>query len=245
MTHAPDTATPPPTTLNQRIRSEIEAKILSGAWPPGFRIPYEHELMAHYGCARMTVNKVLSALADEGLIERRRRAGSFVARPRIQSAVLEIPDLPSEVTARGESYGYELLTRKKRSATRRDAEISAMPVGEALIEIRCRHLANGRPFAVESRLISLAAVPQAEKEPFTSQPPGSWLLHHVPWTEAEHRFAAINADVRMAGLLGVSEGVACLCVERRTWRSGETITFVRQTFLGDAYRLIARFGPSG
>jgi GntR family histidine utilization transcriptional repressor len=120
-----------------------------------------------------------------------------------------------------------------------------MPVGEALIEIRCRHLANGRPFAVEVRLISLAAVPQAENELFTSQPPGSWLLHHVPWTEAEHRFAAINADVRMAGLLGVSEGVACLCVERRTWRSGETITFVRQTFLGDAYHLVARFGPSG
>ncbi len=245
MTNASDPTLAQPATLHQRIRTDIEAKILSGAWPPGFRIPYEHELMAQYGCARMTVNKVLSTLADEGLIERRRRAGSFVARPRIQSAVLEIPDLPSEVTARGEAYGYELLTRKMRLATQRDAETSTMPVGTALVDLRCRHFANGRPLAIEERLINLAAVPEAETEPFRSQPPGSWLLHHVPWTEAEHRISAINADARMAGLLGVSDGVACLCVERRTWRGGATITFVRQVFLGDAYHLVARFRPAG
>jgi len=35
--------------------------------------------MAQYGCARATVNKAVSALAAAGLIERHRRAGSFVA----------------------------------------------------------------------------------------------------------------------------------------------------------------------
>ncbi len=238
-------AAAPQQTLNQRIRSDIEAKILSGAWPPGFRIPFEHELMAQYDCARMTVNKVLSALADEGLIERRRKAGSFVARPRIQSAVLHIPDLPTEVTSRGETYGYELLSRRKRPASRRDAEASAMAVGEALIEVHCRHLANGQPLAIEERLISLAAVPEAADASFAAKPPGSWLLDHVPWTEAEHHFSAINAEGRIADLLATAEGTACLCVERRTWRADATITFVRQTFLGNAYHLVARFGPQG
>jgi DNA-binding transcriptional regulator YhcF (GntR family) len=68
-------------TLNHRIRSDIEGRIRSGEWPPGHRIPFEHELMAQYACSRMTVNKVLAMLADAGMIERRRRAGSFVARP--------------------------------------------------------------------------------------------------------------------------------------------------------------------
>jgi len=235
----------PPMTLNQRIRSDIEAKILSGQWPPGFRIPYEHELMAQYGCARMTVNKVLSALADAGLIERRRRAGSFVARPHIQSAVLQIPDLPSEVAARGEAYAYELLTKRRRRASRRDADVSGMPQGELLVDVRCRHLANGRPLAVEERLISLVAVPEAQDAPFDTRPPGSWLLDHVPWTEAEHRLSAISAEAPVAALLEVPEGAACLCVERRTWRAGITITFVRQLFPGDAYNLVARFGPQG
>jgi GntR family histidine utilization transcriptional repressor len=41
----------------------------------------------------MTVNKALSQLAKAGLIERRRRSGSFVRRPRSQAAVLEIHDI--------------------------------------------------------------------------------------------------------------------------------------------------------
>ncbi|MDZ4372108.1 MAG: GntR family transcriptional regulator, partial [Phenylobacterium sp.] len=59
------TASPP---LHQRIRGDIEARIRSGEWPPGYRVPFEAELMTEYGCARMTVSKAMSALADAGLI---------------------------------------------------------------------------------------------------------------------------------------------------------------------------------
>ena len=83
--------------------------ILSGDWPPGHRIPFEHELSAEYRCSRMTVNKALSQLAKTGLIERRRRSGSFVARPRSQAAILEIHDIKAEVQALGLPYRYELM----------------------------------------------------------------------------------------------------------------------------------------
>ena len=69
--------------LHQRIRSEIEGRILSGEWAPGYRIPFEHEMMARHRCARMTVSKALSGLASAGLIVRRKGSGSFVARPRL------------------------------------------------------------------------------------------------------------------------------------------------------------------
>jgi GntR family histidine utilization transcriptional repressor len=65
-------------TLYKQIRIDIERRILTGEWPPGHRIPFEHELMSHYGCSRMTVSKALSELAQADLIERRRKAGSFV-----------------------------------------------------------------------------------------------------------------------------------------------------------------------
>ena len=80
-------------SLHGQILTEIEQNILSGRWPPGYRIPSEMELTAHYGCSRMTVNKVLTQLAQAGLLERKRKAGSFVTRPHTSSAVLEIPDL--------------------------------------------------------------------------------------------------------------------------------------------------------
>ncbi|WP_163571162.1 GntR family transcriptional regulator, partial [Klebsiella pneumoniae] len=36
-------------TLQERIRSDIEERIRSGELRPGDRIPFEHELVAHYG----------------------------------------------------------------------------------------------------------------------------------------------------------------------------------------------------
>ncbi|HEY9213738.1 MAG TPA: histidine utilization repressor [Ancylobacter sp.] len=237
--------TEPTVTLHQRIRADLEARILSGDWPPGHRIPFEHELMAQYGCARMTVNKVIAGLATAGLIERRRRAGSFVAQPRIQSAVLHIPDIQVEIAARGETYGYELIACSRRLANAADPLESALAAGADVLDIRCRHLANGRPFALEDRLIGLKVVPEAATVDFATVVPGSWLLGHVPWTEAEHRISAINATARNAESLKVSKGAACLCLERRTWRAGETITYVRQIFRGDLYNLVARFSPQG
>ena len=68
-------------TLYKRIRLDIETRILTGEWPPGHRIPFEHQLMPRYRCSRMTVNKALSELAQADLIERRRRAGPR-GRPR-------------------------------------------------------------------------------------------------------------------------------------------------------------------
>ena len=95
---------------------------MSGDWPPGHRIPFEHELSAEYHCSRMTVNKALSQLAKSGLIERRRRSGSFVSRPRSQAAILEIHDIRAEVQALGRPYRYELVAREIRRATAADRQ---------------------------------------------------------------------------------------------------------------------------
>ncbi|MCS0496066.1 histidine utilization repressor [Ancylobacter sp. MQZ15Z-1] len=241
----PAKAAAPATTLHQRIRADLETRILSGEWPPGHRIPFEHELMAQYGCARMTVNKVIAGLVGAGLIERRRRAGSFVAQPRIHSAVLRIPDIPVEIAARGEIYDYELISSRRRRATAEDRLETALAAGAEVLDLSCRHLANGRPFALEERLIGLDTVPEAAKVDFSAEPPGSWLLRHVPWTEAEHRISAVNASARVANSLAVPKGTACLTLERRTWRANATVTFVRQIFRGDLYDLVARFSPQG
>lgn len=228
--------------LHQRIRTEIEDQILSGAWPPGHRVPFEHELMATYGCARMTVSKALSALAQDGLIERRRRAGSFVARPKVHSAVLDIPDLRSEVTRRGQAYAFRLISVRRRPA-KGPVEVE-LAGGGALLAVKGLHLAAGRPLAIEDRLISLAVAPQAAEVDFARDPPGAWLLEHVPWTEAEHRISAVGADAASAKLLEIPRGAACLAVDRRTWRGAVHVTQVRQLFPGEAYDLVARFGAA-
>ena len=109
---------PGPPSLHQRIMADVRGRIISGEWPPGHRIPFEHELAARYNCSRMTVNKVLTQLARVGLIERRRKSGSFVLRPHSQSAVLEIRDIMTEVQALGLPYRFEITKRIRRRAGR-------------------------------------------------------------------------------------------------------------------------------
>jgi GntR family histidine utilization transcriptional repressor len=231
--------------LHQRIRADIEGRIVSGAWPPGHRIPYEHELMATYGCARMTVSKAIAALAEAGLVERRRRAGSFVRRPAGQSAVLDIPDIKAEVEGRGEAYRYALLGREARVADGRDRERIDVAEGARLLAVMCRHFAGDVPFAYEDRLIALNGVPDAACADFSIEPPGSWLLTHVPWHEARHTITARNADAAMARLLAIPTGAACLVVDRHTWQSGLALTAARLWYAGDRQQLVARFTPAG
>ena len=237
--HAPDIR---PTTLHARIRAEVEARILSGEWKPGDRLPTETELMARYGCSRMTVNKAMASLAATGLISRNRRAGTVVARPRMHAAVLNIPDIRADIEARGARYGYRPLLDELRPPCCVHLGAEGHHLGQSRF-VRSVHLADDSPVLIEDRHIFLDAVPGAATADFRSEPPGPWLLGHVPWTEAEHRIAAIAADAVVARALEVDLGMPCLLVERRTWRAEDTLTIARQVFRGDAFDLTARFGP--
>ena len=230
--------------MHERILGDIEGRILSGEWPPGHRVPFEHELSAQYACSRMTVNKALSQLAKAGLIERRRKVGSFVTSPPSRSAALEIQDIKAEVVALGFPYSHEILSRRRRRATRADAERLEGVGSCALLDLTVRHWAGERPFCWEERLINLAATPEAADETFTEIAPGPWLLARAPWTTAEHRIRARAADATRARGLLVDEGTPCLAIERRTWSGEAAITHVKLTYPGEAHELIARFSPT-
>jgi GntR family histidine utilization transcriptional repressor len=238
-------AEPSEAGLGERIRRDLERRIVSGEWPPGHRIPTEHDLMRAYGCSRMTMNKALTSLAANGLIERRRRAGTFVTQPSSQSALLEIPDIEAEVAALGLGYRLEIVSRDRRRSNRTDMARLGVTTAREILELVCRHRAGPRVWAVENRLIDLTRVPEARHASFTTEPPGTWLTRRVPWSEAEHRISAISADAEQASTLSVPLGTACLQIERTTWCRGQPVTAVRLLYPGHSYRLIARFSPVG
>ena len=233
-----------PGSLHQRILGDIEQRILSGEWPPGHRVPSEHELADIYQCSRMTVNKVLTQLARASMVERRRKAGSFVMRSQSRSAVLEIQDIRAEVLALGLPYHYELVSLKKRRSLRADMDALELDKAGPVLELRSLHYSGALPFCLEYRLINLCAVPQAVAETFKSEPPGAWLVSHVPWTSAEHRIRAGASDAGMAALLKVECGTPCLVIQRRTWTGKNPVTYVRLAYPGEDHELVAHFSPT-
>lgn len=225
------------------IAHDIRHAILSGRWPPGHRIPTESELTERYDCARMTVNKALSTLVSAGLIERRRKLGTFVALPQREAAVLEVRDIKDEIIEGGSTYRYRLLTRSLSRALAPEAARLGISRGAPVLKIKALHFASDTPFALEERLINVREVPRAAEEPFTHISGGAWLIANVPWTEAEHRISAIAANKFESGKLQIAPRSACLVVERQTWRLGKAITAVRLVFPNAMHHLVARFTP--
>lgn len=172
----------------------------------------------------MTVNKAMVSLATEGLILRNRRAGN------------------AKVEERGAIHGYHALTDELRPPCCVHLGSEGHRLGRSRF-IRSLHCSDALPVMLEDRHIFLDAAPDAERADFVAEPPGLWLVAHVAWTEAEHRMAAISADTASARALQITGTAPCLLVERRSWRGPDTVTIVRKVFRGDAFDLIARFGP--
>ncbi|MDR3475536.1 MAG: histidine utilization repressor [Devosia sp.] len=228
----------------QKIADEIQAKIISGEWPVGHRIPFEVDLATQYGVSRMTVNKAVTQLARSGLVERVKRGGTFVSAQQTQSAVLDIGDIRSEAASLNLPYAFRVVEKRARKARQADLALLDVAPGQKLLDLVCIHKAGKRPFCLERRLINLATVPQAETADFADVPPSQWLLKQIPWTSAEHRIHAAAATGEDAAALEITEGTACLVVERRTWSDAGPVTRVTLTYPGDRHALVATFTPS-
>ena len=190
----------------------------------------------------MTVSRALTPLVTDGLIERRRRAGTFVAAPRHERTALTVPDMRAEVESEGRSYSFVLLGRTLAAMTDADRQLVPRARGP-LLRLTGLHRADLLPYSLEYRLIDLQTTPAAEAADFSSQPPGSWLLEHAPWSDAAHRISAVNASAEIATGLKLDIGAACLSLERWTSRSGNPITYVRQYYSGKTFALLTGFTP--
>jgi len=243
-------------SLHQKILSDIENRIVCGDWPPGFQLPFEVELAKSYNVSRMTVNKVLTKLTERGLIERRRKLGSFVATPHSQQAILDIHDIEDEVRQLHCEYRFQLLSQCQRAAGKQDENLfewrgnptscaKILPSGaKMLLELSCLHFAQDIPFCHEARSINLGVVPQAMTQDFTTISPGKWLRQQVPWSSAEHKIHAVAASDSLAKKLQIATGAPCLVVQRRTWNAQGVVTFVRFTYPAEKHAVIARFTPA-
>jgi len=95
-----------PIPLYFQLKTLLREEILSGRYGPGERLPTEHSLCAQYGISRTPVNRALSELAEEGVIIRHRRRGTFVnphwlsRQPDERELRVVVPDGPWEAQVR-------------------------------------------------------------------------------------------------------------------------------------------------
>lgn len=234
--------------LHSQILEDIRGKIVGGQWKPGRQLDKETDLALQYGVSRMTMNKVLTRLAQDGYVIRRKRSGTFVAKARTQSAVMAISNIADEVAELGRAYSWQLLHREERHLAQADLRLLGVrrpAIEENALCLQGLHFADAEPFCLENRAINLSAVPQAQAMDFATVVPGIWLLDTMPWTTARHSIRAVNTSVAEAKLLQLPVGAACLEVLRKTEMQGAWVTFARLLYPGEAHQLTAEFELHG
>ncbi|PRY25463.1 GntR family transcriptional regulator [Aliiruegeria haliotis] len=219
------------------IREEVLRRIEAREWEPGDVIPREVALADEFNCARATVNRALRSLSDEGILERRRKAGTRVAELPTRRATLDISILRLEIEAQGQHYGHQLLAQDHETALPPDLEaLAGVPVPHNLLHLRSLHLADGVPYALEERWINLETAREAEAMDFREISPNEWLVNHVPYTACDFTFSAMAADPVVARSLKARSGQPLFRIDRTTRQRGALVTAVCQIF-PPGYRL--------
>lgn len=222
------------------VKQEVFKRIRNNQWPPGALLPGEVELAAEFGCARATVNRAMQELSDDGIIDRRRKGGSRVNLTPVRQVTFEIPLMRAEIEAKGADYKYELLHSKTEIAPSWLQEQLALSAYVRVQHVQCIHYADGEPYQYEDRWINHLTVPTAGEVDFTDQSPNEWLISEVPYTNAEVRFSATDADKQVARSLGLGVGDPVFKAERTTWLSDAPVTFVRLYF-AQGYEMVAKY----
>ncbi len=69
----------PPELPSIRVENDLRRRIEAGEWDHGDAMPTVAQLAEHYGVGKGTVNKVLRALGEDGLVTVIRSWGTFRA----------------------------------------------------------------------------------------------------------------------------------------------------------------------
>ena len=239
--HAPQ----PALALYEQVKSFITHKIQDGSWGAGHRLPSESELVAQFGVARMTVNRALRELVEQGRIVRVAGVGSFVAEDKPQSTLLQIANIASEIRARGHDYRCKFLVAERIAASPDVAVWLDLRPGESVFHTVCLHLENNLPVQLEDRHVNPRMVPAFLEQDFSAMSPSEYLVRNVPFDQIEHVVDAVLPTAEQAERLDMSSSDPCLLLTRRTWTRETPITIVRCLHPGTRYRLGSRFRTDG
>ena len=224
----------------QQLKDLIIDRIATGELRPDDRVPSEHELVDSMNVSRMTANRALRELHDEGYVERIAGRGTFVSDLRSQSQLLEVRNIADEIAARGHQHSSKVIRQSRQRARGDIAKSLQVEQGTDIFHLLLVHYENGAPVQVEDRHVLASFAPACLEQDFATVTPSAYLSSVAPLQEAEHvvRAAMPNAAVRKH--LQMTDNEPALIVIRRTWSNGYPVTFTRLHHPGSRYELAGR-----
>ena len=224
----------------QQLKDLIIDRIATGELGPRDRVPSEYELVEAMNVSRMTANRALRELNDEGYVERIAGRGTFVSDFRSQSHLVEVQNIADEIAARGHRHSGTLLRQSKQRARGDIARALQVEQGTDIFHLLLVHGENGVPVQVEDRHVLASFAPDCLEQDFEAVTPSAYLSSIAPLQEADHVVRAVMPNAAIRRHLQMGDDEPALVVIRRTWSKGRPVTFTRLHHPGSRYELTGR-----
>jgi GntR family transcriptional regulator len=166
-----------------RIHRELSDRITSGQWPAGRPLPSQQQLAAEFGVSVMTLRQALQLLADDGLVQTRHGAGTYVAA-RYAYDLGGLRSFAADLSAQDAAVTTELLAA---GTVPPPADVAArLGASGPVLRLRRLRLSGGRPLIVQTSYLPAALAPVVSPEDL-----GVRGLYTIL---AEHGLAIARAD---------------------------------------------------
>ena len=228
-----------------QLKEMIIKRISSGELKPNDRVPSENDLVGATGVSRMTANRALRELNNEGYVSRVVGVGTFVADVMAASHVLEVKNIADEISERGHSHSAAVFLQRRVAAPEETAKALHCDTGDEVFHVVLVHYENEVPIQLEDRYASTAFAPDFLEQDFSTITPSEYLSAISPLQEAEHIVRAAMPDDDIREQLKISATEPCLIVIRRTWAHGAPVTFTRLYHPANKYELAGHYVPPG
>jgi len=225
----------------RRIQSSIRQRIERGSLKPGDVVESERELAKVHDVSLMTARHALADLAQEGVVERRHGAGTFVSPPKINFN--KLMSYTEQMAGRG------LVARSKvvsSSVTNTAHEIAArlgLSASARLIKIERVRQAGDEPFALETCYLSYAEFSGLLESPLDRSSLFTALSNEygVEIAYADEEIDATAADVRTAELLALPRGAPLLRMRQLIFsKTGKATVYVLGLYRSGRHNLMIR-----
>ena len=138
----------------EEIEGWLRAIVISGK--PGELLPSEVSIATKFEVSRMTARQAVLNLVREGLLERRRGAGTFISDVPIHRRDGILLSFTEDIKRRGLTPSSVLISAKLETPTGGDAIALKLSNTEKVVVIHRIRLADGVPLAIER----VALIPQ-------------------------------------------------------------------------------------
>jgi GntR family transcriptional regulator len=225
----------------QRIQSVIRKRIDAGQLRPGDPVSSERDLAKLHDVSLMTARHALASLERDGIVERRRGVGTFVATPKIQFN--KLMSYTEQMAARNLAAASKVLFAKLIDNEPDAAARLSVPPTEPIIKLeRLRH-ASDEPFALETCYLSAAEFPGLLAAPVHRDSLFAILErdYDVKLGYADEEIDATAADPRASELLNVPRREPLLRIRQVIYSAkAQPLIYVLGIYRSDRHNLVIR-----